>query len=303
MGKKMSLRSKAIIVFFITLFLIMGSLFASLGQLRDQVLRNEAQAVADQVVSFRSWVASSGMVWVNKLSPQFEDYLAVHNAGDDTTFFGKNPALATRELSTIANKTATRATFTVTSDNVRQQANLPDGFEQSAILKFNTDNTIKYVAEYEGDFYRYARPLIVKEGCLKCHGDPADAPPAVIEKYGDQRAFHYKVGDIRGIISVKLPSISFMEALPILANPISLGGILLAFLINFFFTSRFILNRLQKLTEDTKAIVSGKLDTPLVYTPPAESNDEVDHVYNSVDLLKRSMELVVRKMSRKNKDD
>jgi len=299
MAKKASLRTKAIVVFFITLFLILGSLFASLGKLRDQVLQNEAQAVADQVVSFRSWVAGSGMVWVNKLTPQFDEYLAVHNTGDDTSFYGKNPALATRELSTIANKTATRAEFTVTSDNVRQNANKPDTFEKGAIAKFSADKSTKYVAKYEGDFYRYARPLIVKEGCLKCHGDPKDAPAAVIKKYGAKKAFHYKVGDIRGIISVKLPSIGFMEALPTLANPISLGGIVLAFLINFFFTSKFILARLHKLTEDTKAIVSGKLDTPLVYTSPKESNDEVDHVYHSVDLLKRSMELVVRKISRK----
>jgi len=299
MAKKMSLRSKAIIVFFITLLLILGALFASLGKLRSQVLQNEAQAVADQVVSFRAWVAISGMVWVNKLTPQFDGYLASHDAGGSTRFYGKNPALATRELSTIANKTSTRASFTVTSDNVRQKANAPDAFEKAAIAEFSANKSIQFVEKYEAGSYRYARPLIIKEGCLKCHGDPKDAPAAVITKYGDKRAFHYKVGDVRGIISVTLPSIGFMEALPTLANPISLGAILLAFLLNFFFTTRFILNRLHKLTEDTKAIVSGKLDTPLLYTPPKESNDEVDHVYHSVDLLKRSMELVVRKIKRK----
>ncbi len=299
MAKKMSLRSKAIVVFFVTLLLILASLFAGLGKLRDQVLRNEAQAVSDQVVSFRAWVAGTGMVWVNKLTPQFDEYLAVHDAGDSNFFYGKNPALATRELSTIANKTSTRASFSVTSDNVRQQANAPDSFEKKAIAEFTTDKTVPFVEAYEAKTYRYARPLIVKEGCLKCHGDPKDAPAAVIKKYGGQKAFHYKVGDVRGIISVKLPSITLVEALPTLINPWSVGGLVLAFLINFLFTTRFILNRLHKLTEDTKAIVSGKLDTPLIYTPPTESNDEVDHVYHSVDLLKRSMELVVRKIKRK----
>jgi len=300
MAKKMSLRSKAVVVFFITLFLILGALFAGLGKLRDQVLRNEAQAVADQVVSFRSWVAGSGMVWVNKLTPQFNDYLAVHENNDFSRFYGKNPALATRELSVIANKTSTRASFTVTSDNVRQKANAPDKFEREAIDIFSRTIDTPFVEQYENGFFRYARPLIVKEGCLKCHGNPKDAPAAVIEKYGSNKAFHYKVGDVRGIISVKLPSIGLSEALPTLANPISLTGILLAFFINFFFTTRLILNRLHKLTKDTKAIVSGKLDTPLIYTPSKESNDEVDHVYHSVDLLKRSMELVVRKLKRKN---
>ena len=299
MGKKISLRSKALIVFILTVVLILGALFASLGKLRDQVLRNEAEAVADQVVSFRAWVADSGMVWVNKLTPQFDEYLAIHKMGDSDRFYGKNPALATRELSTIANKTSTRASFTVTSDDVRQKANAPDTFEKASIAQFTSDSRTQFVEKYEAGSYRYARPLIVKEGCLKCHGDPKDAPAAVITKYGDKKAFHYKVGDVRGIISVTLPSISLMEALPTLANPISLGAIFLAFLINFLFTTRFILNRLHKLTEDTKAIVSGKLDTPLVYTQPKESNDEVDHVYHSVDLLKRSMELVVRKIKRK----
>ncbi len=299
MGKKISLRSKALIVFILTVVLILGALFASLGKLRDQVLRNEAEAVADQVVSFRAWVADSGMVWVNKLTPQFDEYLAIHKMGDSDRFYGKNPALATRELSTIANKTSTRASFTVTSDDVRQKANAPDTFEKASIAQFTSDSRTQFVEKYEAGSYRYARPLIVKEGCLKCHGDPKDAPAAVITKYGDKKAFHYKVGDVRGIISVTLPSISLMEALPTLANPISLGAIFLAFLINFLFTTRFILNRLHKLTEDTKAIVSGKLDTPLIYTQPKESNDEVDHVYHSVDLLKRSMELVVRKIKRK----
>lgn len=300
MAKKSSLRSKSIIVFFITVFLIMGALFASLGKLRDEVLRNEAQTVANQVVSFRSWVAGSGMVWVNKLTPQFQDYLAMHDMGDDTRFYGKNPALATRELSTIANKTSTRTSFTVTSDRIRQKANAPDAFEKTALAQFTADKSTPFVETYQEGKYRYARALIVKEGCLKCHGDPKDAPAAVIQKYGDKNAFGYKIGDVRGIISVTLPTISFMEALPTLTNPISLGAILLAFLINFFFNTRFILSRLQRLTEDTKAIVSGKLDTPLNYTPPKESNDEVDHVYHSVDLLKRSMELVVRKIKRKN---
>ncbi len=290
MARKMSLRSKAFIVFCITFFLILGALFASLGKLRTQVLRNEAQAVADQVVSFRAWVAGSGMVWVSKLTPQFDEYLAIHDTEDSRRFYGKNPALATRELSTIANKTSTRASFTVTSDNVRQEANAPDEFEKAAIAQFSANKSTDFVEKYEAGSYRYARPLIVKEGCLKCHGNPEDAPAVVIQKYGDKKAFHYKIGDIRGIISIKLPSINLMETLPTLATPWSIGAILLAFLLNFFFTTYCILNRLHRLTEDTKAIASGKLDTPLIYTPPKESNDEVDHVYHSVDLLKRSME-------------
>ena len=55
----------------------------------------------------------------------------------------------------------------------------------------------------------YAYPLYVEKSCLVCHGKPYVDVPAnmyklLVKKYGD-RAFNYKVGDLRGIISIRLP--------------------------------------------------------------------------------------------------
>ncbi len=298
MGKKMSIQLQYSLIFIATLLLVTGAFIAGLSTLRRQVLHNEAAAVADQVIAFRAWVANSGMVWVNKLSSEFPDFLAKDD-GVHAAFYGKNPALATRELSTIANNTSMRATFLVTSDDYRQAANKPDSFESMAISSFKNQQSLTFMDAFEGNTYRYARPILVKQGCLKCHGRPEDAPPAVIEKYGDSKAFGYKVGDVRGIISVKLPTISLKNILPVLSNPFAIAMVVFAFLLNFLFTKFVIIKRLGNLTKDAAAIAKGKLTTILDYTPPAESNNEIDHAYHSVNLLKKSMAIILKKRNKK----
>jgi len=300
MLKKQSIQNRYIVVFVLTVIFIAAALLYGLGPLRTELLRNEARAVADQVISFRAWVAKSGMVWVDKLSPDFHDFLVQrYDSASGGSYYGKNPALATRELSTIANKTATRAAFRVTSDEYRHESNRPDNFEQRAIKLFKSDTSTSYAEEYNQHNYRFAMPILVKKGCLKCHGDPKDAPAAVIKKYGDKKAFGYKVGDVRGIISVELPTIGVIDVLKTMANPLTIGLILLAFIFNFLFTSRAIINRLRRLTQDAEAIASGKLTTELDYTKPTDSNDEVDHAYHAVNLLKQSLRIMIKNYKKK----
>ena len=70
-------------------------------------------------------------------------------------------------------------------------------------------------------------------------------------------AFGYTIGEVRGVVSVKLPSIGWKEVLPILTNPIALGLFACAYLINFFFMQRVIIRQLKKLTSDANAIAKG----------------------------------------------
>jgi hypothetical protein len=55
----------------------------------------------------------------------------------------------------------------------------------------------------------YRRPIVVQERCLACHGDPARLAPGVrpilAERYPEDAATGYRVGDLRGMISVRVP--------------------------------------------------------------------------------------------------
>ncbi len=297
MFPKWSIQIKFSLIFILTLALIVAGLFIGIHTLKAKQLRNEAIASAEQVIAFRAWVANTGVVWVDHLAPEFRDFLGKRVSGDNTMeFFSKNPALATRELSEIVSKTATRATFRVTSDEYRNPANAPDRFESAAIQAFKADKSLKYNDAFEGGFYRYSQPIFVQESCLKCHGDPKDAPVDVIAKYGDQRAFGYKLGDVRGIISVKLPDMTLVDVFLTFLNPYTVGLITLAFLLNFLFTHTTIIKRLKALTLSTERIAQGELDLPLQDSPG--SRDEVDQVRHAVDLLRNSVVVAMRRLQK-----
>ncbi|XOF34812.1 MAG: DUF3365 domain-containing protein [Candidatus Electrothrix sp. YB6] len=299
-GRNLSIYLKFLCVFLLSLLLTAGAFMTGLYQLRMYAARQEAGAVADQIVAFRSWVAQSGMVWVRKLVPGYEDFLVQNSSAHGSTFYGKNPALATRELSVLARKEASRATFRVTSDDYRYQGNAPDDFEASAIKAFKQDGKLDFAERYENGTYRYARPLLVRQECLKCHGDPKDAPPEVLEKYGTEKAFGYKVGQVRGIISVTLPVTGIKEVLRALLTPWTAIFLVLIFAVNFLFV-HFLAFRLIRLTAGVEAIAAGRLDTELVYINPSESDDELDHVYHSVNLLKRSLIVLFRRLNRQHR--
>ncbi len=48
-------------------------------------------------------------------------------------------------------------------------------------------------------------PKFVKPECLRCHGDPKEAPAALLKRYGDKASFHRAVGDVAGLDTVAVP--------------------------------------------------------------------------------------------------
>lgn len=91
----------------------------------------------------------------------------------------------------------------------RNPANGPTQAELELIGKFQADAGLK---ELGGEtlidgkrFFRYTMPIYVEEACLSCHGAKEKRPPFIAAKYPDDKAFDFKVGDLRGIISVLAP--------------------------------------------------------------------------------------------------
>lgn len=205
-----SIYTKFMVLLVGTLCITLAVAWTAISSMRMQWLRGSARAVAEQVVAFRSWIAGSGVVWVSSLQPAAPDFLEQKQC-NDTRFYSKNPALVTRELSEMVAKTAVHATFRVVSDNYRNPRNAPDAYEARALFKIKSSimnppgSQVDFVETIEGGTYRYSIPIRVSESCLTCHGSAKDAPREVVQKYGSFRAFGYKSGDIRGIITVNLP--------------------------------------------------------------------------------------------------
>lgn len=79
--------------------------------------------------------------------------------------------------------------------------------------------------------YYLARPIRVgSAACLRCHGTPADAPPAMLAKYGSANGFGWKLGEVVGIQILTVPVTTQFSAVLWLIV-LAAGCVLLAFAI------------------------------------------------------------------------
>ena len=99
----------------------------------------------------------------------------------------------------------------------RNENNLPDDFEKQVLSKFellHQNNELTSETEHaeiveEGEFkyLRYLKPILIQAECLNCHGSETDIMPEVkqliAQEYTSDKAFGYKIGDLRGAVSLK----------------------------------------------------------------------------------------------------
>ena len=93
------------------------------------------------------------------------------------------------------------------SNRARSKRNQADKEELKAIEYFQNNRDkkeyFKYINDQDKAYYQYGYALRISNICLKCHGNRENAPKFIRNSYKD--AYGYKLGDTRGIISVKIP--------------------------------------------------------------------------------------------------
>jgi hypothetical protein len=99
----------------------------------------------------------------------------------------------------------------------RNVNNSPDDFEKKVLSKFellhqnkelNSETELaEIVQEGEFKYLRYLKPILVQAECLNCHGSETDIMPEVkqliAQEYSNDKAVGYKIGDLRGAVSLK----------------------------------------------------------------------------------------------------
>jgi len=164
-----------------------------------EAARIEARTAFEKDVIYRRWNARHGGVYAPvNATTQPNPYLDVPER-EITTPSGiqltkMNPAYMTRQVHEIA-MGIYGVRGHITSLTPIRPANAPDPWETLALEAFLTGmQEFSSVEKMEGESYmRLMRPLITEKGCLKCHS-----------------AQGYKVGDIRGGISVSVPMAPLM---------------------------------------------------------------------------------------------
>lgn len=170
------------------------------------LLAHERGSVLFRLIELtRDWNARHGGVYVpvTKVT-QPNPYLEVPRR-DIVTTDGQqltlvNPAFMTRQIAEIAEQ-ADGVRFHITSLNLVRPENAADGWEAETLRAFEKreiSDRLSFFADgggvLQGPVHRFMAPLEIKEACLQCH-----------KKMG------YKIGDVRGGISVTMPAGRLLE--------------------------------------------------------------------------------------------
>jgi len=152
----------------------------------------KAVAMADEIISMRSNLAKTF------IKPDTE-------ITEET--FKKVCGAVGKRVKEITEKEGVKIRHAATKYRNPLNAATPE--EAEALAQFSKDKKLKETAdtvEKEGKkYYRYTKPIFVEEACLACHGAKDKRPKFIIEKYSDDKAYDFKVGELRGVISVMIP--------------------------------------------------------------------------------------------------
>jgi hypothetical protein len=301
-----SITTQFTIVFVLALLLIVGSFYLVLDSVYRNELKSQAETVADNVDAFGSWVSQYGRVWVRDDNKSYLGEVTLVNAPDATTgtpgdvwhFYSKNPALAQREFSEVVEKSSSPAKFRVTSHNFMNPVNKPDVFETKALELIRANHLAEYY-EVSPDSFRFARTLYVKASCLTCHASAESAPADVKTRYGTERGFGFKEGEVAGIISVRLPVRSFWKVTSDVLGPLQIGLLVSAFVVAVLFIQFAVVRPIKKVTRAAERISVGQQADLGVAGLQRTSRNEIHQLILATERLRASLVLAMQRLIKK----
>ncbi len=161
-----------------------------------EIALSKARGAFDKDSFFRRWGAVHGGVYVPVTEQtQPNPYLDQVSERDIVTPEGRrltliNPAYMMRQVNELSAKQRKETQGHLTSLNPIRPENAPDAWEREALKAFaEGQEEVSSIEMIDGQFHmRLMRPLFTEQACLKCHAEQG-----------------YKVGDVRGGMSVSVP--------------------------------------------------------------------------------------------------
>lgn len=194
---------------------VAGSLLWNLRQQAShsvEMARHTAQIAFENDLLYRRWAAMQGGVYVRVSentppNPYLEDPERDLTTNSGLALTSVNPAYMARQVNSLIDGRGGSRGHLTSLKPIRPE-NAPDPWEAAALRSF--EEGVAEVSSIEampdGEFLRLMRPFVVERACLKCHA-----------------AQGYRVGDVRGGLSVAVPMASLRAVEASMATRLALA--------------------------------------------------------------------------------
>ncbi len=196
--------------FSLTIALILLFFCAVLSFLFYFYLKNQIiEDAKEKTMIIMAQVKAVGDYVKETLRPRVSDAILHMKAHEDFVIEAMSTTFVTNEVMRHFKQNIEGYIYKRVSNNPLNPNNKADPFHSRMVVFFENNRQQEIwqdVITADGQKYLIRmRPIIGEEGCLKCHGNPSEAPKGIIKKYGGVGGFGYKVGKVMGVESVAVP--------------------------------------------------------------------------------------------------
>jgi HAMP domain-containing protein len=194
-------------------------------------------------------------------------------------------------------------TFKEAALNPTNPADRATDWETDIIEAFRRDpkraDLVTERATPDGPVLSYARPIRVSDAaCLRCHSTPAAAPPPMIDLYGSNNGFGWKLNEVVGAAIVSVPmQVALADGLR--TFEFLLAGLAAVFLVVYLAMNLLlhfvVLRPIRRLSTVADEVSLGNLDVP-EYKP--RGRDEIASLAQSFNRMRRSVANALRLLDR-----
>jgi len=185
--------------------------------------------------------------------------------------------------------------FNNVSDIARNPINQADRFELEDMAFFRSQPSAaerlrKIVSDQGIGYLLYTAPILVEPSCLLCHGTRSAAPASIRDGYAT--GYDYKVGDLRGVVSIRVPTATYdARLLRVWSGQLvkSLLSYVVLFLVMGLLLDRLVSRRLARLQRAANQISDGQYATR-VPTPHGLAGDEICRLAVSFNQMAHAVE-------------
>jgi HAMP domain-containing protein len=118
-------------------------------------------------------------------------------------------------------------------------------------------------------------------------------------RYGTERGFGFREGEVAGIISVRLPVRSFWQVATGVVGPVQLALLAAGFLVAVLFIQYAVVRPIRRLTAAAERISIGEAADLGAATINRKSRNELHHLILATERLRASMTLAIQRLAKR----